>query len=187
MGEKEKKPLFVKTGFSFVTSEGTDVSFGPLVAMGGSIQVDSESDTNRYALDFLAMGGSLSVGSEVSFDFATTDMYSDGIVYANPLRNSNPAIDDLTGPCLIYQGQVAPGTGMSGAIMFLSVGLGLAASWIAFSTGVGATLVPAIVISSSHAIVIYWGNLISLPSAGVTGALGYLSVSDARVMKSAFK
>ena len=187
MGEKKSKPLFVESGFKFVTSRGADFGIGPLVLSGGGIYVDSDSDCNRRLLNFRAVGVGKGV-ADVSFDFATPSMYSDGRIYTNTFRNAKVTIDDLTGPCLIYQGQIAPsGTGMAGTIMFLSVGLGLAAGWAAFSTGIGASLAPAIVISSCRAVVVYWGNIWALPgNAGVSGALGYLSLSDALVMKSAF-
>ncbi len=193
MNEKDK-PLFADSGLKFVTSEGADLSIGPsvgaAVASAGSIYVDSKTDSNRYKLNYGGGGVSLSLGPLVGFDFATADMFSDGVIYANTLRNESVAIGDISGPCLVYQGQFSPGlvaAGASATIMFLNVGLGLVAGWIAFCSGWGAPLAPAIVISSCRAIVIYWSKNYGTPGVGVSGTLGWLSVGDARVMKKSFE
>jgi len=65
-------------------------------------------------------------------------------------------------------------------VMFLSMGAGLVSGFVASMTGVGALLAPALMIRSCRAIVAMRGVSYATPNAGISGALGYLSLGDAK-------
>ncbi len=178
-------PLFVDSGWKFSTSEGADISAGlnliSVTASSGSLFLD-DSSGSQYQFDYISAGASLGIGLAISLDFATKDMFSTGIVYANSLESETPDADDLTGACLIYQGTGISlfGAGATGSVIFLDVGLGIVASWAAFaaSGGMAGGLAPAIVIASCSAVVAYSGLVLGTGGAGVSGALGWVSLFE---------
>ena len=175
------------SGWEFVTSKGRDASAGVTLFLGisasqGSLYVAPHlAKDNPYELKFRSVGGSASIGlPPASYDVATKDMESAGVIYANPLRISEAilTLDDLTGPYLAYSisySGLSTLEGRSWTVMFIGVGLGLIAAFPLTCSGIGAPLGPAAVISSCHASVWFWGDLIGTPGAGVTGSLGYIT------------
>lgn len=184
---EESRTFLQDSGWEYVTSEGRDANVGgktfSLAVAQGSIYVAPHlAKDDPYELNYKSVGGSAGVSiSPISYDLATKDMQSAGVIYANPLRISGATLtlDDMTGAYLAYGISVSDLVGRSWTVMFFGVGLGLATSWLAAMSGVGAALAPAIVISSCHASIWFWSDLIATtPGATVTGSLGYISVAS---------
>jgi hypothetical protein len=167
-------------GFKFDTSEGIDLSASKFGVSSGTIYLTDLAKDRRIGLSYAALGMGLSPFPG-GIDFSTMDMDCIGGIYPNPIHDqAELTLNDITGWCLIYQGQfVALGGGYL-TVMFLSLGAGLVAGAIAGMTGVGSLLAPLLLIRSCRAIVAIRGISHGTPNVGVSGAIGYLSTGDAR-------
>lgn len=188
----DSKPFYNKTDWTFETSEGADAGMGllfGLTASSGAIYVEKVGEDKQYKLNFIAGGASLSLPDGMpSFDFATADMFSTGVIYSNPLK-SGMTLDEFSGVCLIYQGSIltVAGAGWSGTVIFFGAGPALVKGFIAACTGVGIPVAPAVVVASCRGLAAYTGESRGIPGAGVSGSLGYIFFKEAaQLMKPAF-
>jgi hypothetical protein len=187
---KDLIPYFSESALKYDGSAGGDVSIGvdfiSAIASSGMIWI-VEGD-ERYKFNYRSVGASYGLSLPVSMTLSLPQTFSDGIIYANTFRNKTLGAENLTGPCFILQGEAVSwgGAGGGGTALFMSVGLGLAAAWVASMSG-RPELSPLAIMGSCRAVVFYAGVVIGVPNAGVSCQLGYLTIDDAKFMKSAFK
>jgi peptidoglycan hydrolase-like protein with peptidoglycan-binding domain len=168
-------------GFRFATSEGIGLSASLFGISSGTIYLDDLSNNTRIALSYASLGlGKSSVPG--GYDYSNLDMECTGEVYPNPIygRVEVTSLNDIIGWCLIYQAQYVGLQGRYVTRMFLSMGEGLVYGSIASLTGVGALVAPVLMIRSCKAIVAIRGISGGSPNAALSGAIGYLSLGDAK-------
>jgi hypothetical protein len=194
--------LLIDSGWEFVTSEGLNYGVSKVALSHGNLFVApkntsdpdpyGKSRDNPYKLSFFSVGGSYGVSSvPINVDGATTEMFSAGVIYANPLRTSgeNLTIHDLTGKCLVYSVSGVAGGGRSFTVMFIGVGLAILGTVLAtIASAAGgpaaiaavAALTPAAIISSCKASVFFMGISFGTPapSAGATVQVGNISLGS---------
>lgn len=174
-------------GFKFDDSRGIDIG-GKYGGTAGTLKVTDMANLKSYTLNYAAVGAGVS--TPVNFSFSTYDMTSVGLVYPIGRTHEELTLDDITGWCLIYQVQgssIMGGLGGSVTLMLLSVGAGLVGGLLASLTGAGALLAPAIVLKSCRAAVAQAGWNATIPSAGVSGAIGYLGFGDVKGKLAVFQ
>ena len=167
-------------GFRFGTSEGIGLSAGMFGISSGTIYLDDLSNNTRIALSYASLGlGKSSVPG--GYDYSNVDMECTGDVYPNPIHGkAEVTLNDITGWCLIYQAQYVGLQGRYVTRMYLSMGEGLIEGYILSLTGIGALIAPVAMIRSCKAIVAITGISGGSPNAAVSGAIGYLSLGDAK-------
>lgn len=170
-------PELTGVGFKFDGSRGIDIG-GSYGISAGTLKVIDMAKLTSYTLNYAAVGAG--VGTPVTFDFSTYDMTSVGLVYPTGRTHEELTLNDITGWCLIYQVQGGSMFGGYLTLMLLSVGAGLVGGMLASTTGVGALLGPAIVLKSCRAVVAVAGQNATMPSAGLSGAIGYLGFGDVK-------
>jgi len=164
-------------GYKFDTSRGIDIG-GSYGVSAGTLDLTDMENLKSYKLNYAAVGAGL--GTPITFDFSTYDMTSVGLVYPIDRTHDELTLNDITGWCLIYQVQGGSMFGGYVTLMLLSVGAGLVGGMLASLTGVGTLLAPAIVLKSCRAVVALAGWNATIPSAGVSGAIGYLGFGDVK-------
>lgn len=173
-------PDVLAQGFRFATSEGIGVGVSILGVTAGTIYLDDLSNNTRIPLSYAALGvGKSSV--PLGYDYSNLDMDCTGEIYPNPIHGkAEVTLNDITGWCLVYQAQYVGLQGRYVTRMFLSMGEGLVYGAIASLTGIGAFVAPVFMIRSCKAIVAIRGISGGSPNAALSGAIGYLSLGDAK-------
>ena len=173
-------PELTAEGFRFKGSEGLDVGASIYGISAGSIYLEDLSKNRTVGLSYAALGLGCSY-LPAGYDFSTEAMDCTGGIYPNPIRGqAELTMNDITGWCLIYQGQWTAGGGIYATRMFLSLGAGLVSGFVASMTGIGTLVAPVLMVRSCRAIVAFRGINQGTPNAGLSGAIGYLSFGDAR-------
>jgi Putative peptidoglycan binding domain len=114
-------------GFRFKGSAGVDLSVEKFGIGSGLLELDDLWNRKTIVLSYAALGLGLSP-VPASISYSSMNMASVGRIYPNPVRGQDElTLDDITGWCLIYQGQftVLGLPGGTGTLMFLSLGAGL--------------------------------------------------------------
>jgi hypothetical protein len=173
-------PELTAEGFRFAGSQGHDLSAGLYGISSGSIDLLDLSKNKTVRLSYAALGlGKSNVPA--AYNFTNEQTNCTGEVYPNPIHGqAELTMGDITGWCLIYQAQWAAGGGMGATRMFLSMGAGLVSGFLASMTGIGTLVAPALMVRSCRAIVAFRGTVLGTPNASLSGAVGYLSLGDAR-------
>ena len=171
-------------GFEINDSTGIDIG-GKFGVTAGSLKVTDMAKLKSYTLNYAAVGAG--VGTAVTFSFSNNDIRTLGLVYPIGRTHEEMTLDDITGWCLIYQVQGGSVFGGSVTLMLLSVGAGLVGGMLAGATGIGALLAPAILLRSCRGVVALAGVNWTIPSAGVSGAIGYLGFGDVKSKFAAFQ
>jgi hypothetical protein len=156
------------SNIEFVNSQS--VGGGALIGTGtvGSFDFKLGSETRT----FLLVAGGVSLGkAPVSVAFSTKKHPAFNRVYTGLLR-SDPTLDDLNGPCVVYSGAIAgalvPLFGGSVSIYCLLSGLGLA---VATSGG----FMPPAVIPAARAFLFLLGAQSGTPEVSFSVQVGALS------------
>jgi peptidoglycan hydrolase-like protein with peptidoglycan-binding domain len=173
-------PELTGESFRFDTSMGIDISADKFGATSGMIVLEEMSKRTRMPLHYAAVG----VGKSVvpwGVDLSTTEMPCDGGIYPNLIHGEEKlTLNDITGWCLIYQGQIVNIDGNYWTVMFLSMGKGFVYSFYGtlLTGGRGIVAVPALMLKSCRAIVAFKGANVGTLNGGGSGAIGYLGLSD---------
>ena len=173
-------PELTGESFRFETSEGLNIAATKFGVSAGTIYLEEMSKRTMMGLSYAALGLGVS-RVPWGVDFSTMDMDCAGGIYPNLIHGEEKVtLNDITGWCLIYQGQFVALSGGYLTVMFLSMGAGLVSGFVAGMTGVGALVAPVLMVRSCRAIVAIRGISHGTPNAGLSGALGYLSLGDAK-------
>lgn len=175
-------PELSGVSYRFDSSDGVNVSASIFGVSAGSLHLKEMSKGTTIRLSYAALGlGASPIPAAI--DVSAADLDSIGGIYPSPLRGETElTLNDITGWCLIYSGVFVSGVrpGASVTLMFLSMGAGLVSGFAASLTGIGTLVAPVLMIRSCRAIVATAGFVLGSPNAGVSGAIGYLSLGDAR-------
>ena len=175
-------PEFTGESFRFHTSRGVDISASVYGLSAGSIYLEEMSKRTIMELQYAALGLGKSV-MPWGVDLSTTEMTCDGGIWPNLIHGKEVlTLNDITGWCLIYQGQIVNIDGNYATVMFLSMGEGLVTSFYAalLTGGFGVVAMPALMARSCKAIVAIKGVNVGFLNGGVAGAIGYLGFGDAK-------
>lgn len=177
-----QKVRLLDSGWKFVTSEGANIGITAfdlgIVGNTGRIFIAPQNAPKEpYELKFISGGLGLSL-APVSMDFATKSMYSAGVLYSNPLIKGCLTLEDLKGACIIYSASVHDGDGISLTLILIGVGLGIVKGFFAAASGFAFPLAPLVVLSSCHAMVFFYGDLLGTPDLGLSATLGYITYPD---------
>jgi hypothetical protein len=175
-------PIFTGESYRFDTSWGVNISASKYGVSEGGIRLEEMSKRTMVDLQYCAVGLGKSI-MPAGFDLSTEEMTCDGIIHANWLRGLEVlTLNDITGWCLIYQGQIVNIDGNYGTVMFLSMGEGLVTSFYAalLTAGVGIVAMPALMVRSCRAVVAIKGVNVGPLNGGVSGAIGYLGLGQAK-------
>ena len=175
-------PELSGVSYRFEGSDSFNVSVKMFGVSAGYLDLREMSKGTMIRLSFAALG----LGESpipVAVDVSDADLDSIGGIYPSPLRGETElTLNDITGWCLIYSGVLISGVRPGGSVtlMFLSMGQGMVYGLAAGMTGIGALAAPALMVRSCRAIVATAGFNKGSPNIGVSGAIGYLSLGDAR-------
>ena len=173
-------PLLTGESYRFHTSMGIDISVDRYGATAGAIVLEEMSKRTFIQLNYAA----LSVGQSImpgSIDLSTAEMDCVGGIYPNLIHgNEKLTLNDITGWCLIYQGQIVNLDGRYLTVMFLSMGWGMIASFYAtlLTAGRGIVAMPALMLKSCKAVVAFGGVNVGFLQGGASGAIGYLGLNS---------
>ena len=172
----------MEQGYKFSNSRGVNISASKYGVSEGALYLEELSLGTLVELQYCAVGVGISI-MPISFDFSTTDMTCDGVIYPNPIHGGLPlTLNDITGFCLIYQGQIVNIDGNYGTLMLLSMGEGMVTSFYAtlLTGGYGIFAMPALMVRSCRAVVAMKGVNVGPLQGGVSGAIGYLGLGQAK-------
>ena len=173
-------PELTGVSYRFDGSEGLNIAAKKFGISAGTIYLEEMTKRTMMGLSYAALGLGVS-RVPWGVDFSTMAMDCVGGIYPNLIHGEETVtLNDITGWCLIYQGQFVALSGGYATVMFLSMGAGLASGFVAGMTGVGALVAPVLMVKSCRAIVAFRGISHGTPNAGVSGAIGYLSLGDAK-------
>ena len=173
-------PELTGVSYRFETSEGVNLAATKFGVSAGTIYLEEMSKRTMMGLSYAALGLGVS-RVPWGIDFSTMDMDCVGGIYPNLIHGKETVtLNDITGWCLIYQGEFVALGGGYVTVMFLSMGEGLVFSFGAAMTGVGTLVAPVLMARSCKAIVAMRGINHGTPNAGLSGAIGYLSLGDAQ-------
>jgi peptidoglycan hydrolase-like protein with peptidoglycan-binding domain len=169
-------------GYRFDTSEGVNIAASIYGLSAGTIYLEEMEKRTKIGLSYAALGlGASPVPAAV--DLSTMEMDCIGGIYPNLIHgNEVVTLNDITGWCLIYQGVFVSGVRPGGylTVMFLSMGAGLVSGFAASMTGIGTLVAPVLMARSCKAIVAIAGFNTGSSNMGVSGAIGYLSLGNAK-------
>ncbi|GEP58594.1 peptidoglycan-binding domain-containing protein [Reyranella soli] len=173
-------PELTGVSYRFETSEGVNLAATKFGVSAGTIYLEEMSKRTMMGLSYAALGLGVS-RVPWGIDFSTMDMDCVGGIYPNLIHGKETVtLNDITGWCLIYQGEFVALGGGYVTVMFLSMGEGLVFGFGATMTGVGTLVAPVLMARSCKAIVAMRGINHGTPNAGLSGAIGYLSLGDAQ-------
>ena len=171
-------PELTGESFRFDTSMGIDISYDIFGATSGIIVLEEMSKRTFMNLHYAAV----SVGKSIlpaGVDLSTKEMDCVGGIYPNLIHGEEKlTLNDITGWCLIYQGQIVNLDGRYLTVMFLSMGWGMISSfYLSLLTGGGGIVaLPLLMLKSCKAIVAFGGVNIGSLQGGASGAIGYLGL-----------
>jgi|EndMetStandDraft_8_1072994.scaffolds.fasta_scaffold118856_2 hypothetical protein len=173
-------PELTGESYRFDTSMGIDISYDIFGATSGIIVLEEMSKRTFMNLHY----GAVSVGKSIlpaGIDFSTKEMDCVGGIYPNLIHGEEKlTLNDITGWCLIYQGQVVNLDGRYLTVMFLSMGWGMIASFYVslLTGGSGIVALPLLMLKSCKAIVAFGGVNVGSLQGGASGAIGYLGLGS---------
>ena len=173
-------PELTGESFRFDTSMGIDISADIFGATSGMIVLEEMSKRTIMHLQYAAVGAGRSI-LPAGVDLSTTAMDCVGGIYPNLIHGEEKlTLNDITGWCLIYQGQVVNLDGRYLTVMFLSMGWGMIASFYVslLTAGRGIVAMPALMLKSCKAIVAFKGANVGTLNGGASGAIGYLGLGS---------
>lgn len=175
-------PEFTGESYRFDTSRGVDISASIYGASSGSIFLEEMSKRTIMELQYAAVSLGKSV-MPAGLDLSTMAMDCVGGIYPNLVHGEEKlTLNDITGWCMIYQGQVVNLDGRYLTVMFLSMGEGMVTSFYAtlLTGGYGIVAMPLLMLRSCRAIVAFGGVNVGTLNGGASGAIGYLGLGDPR-------
>ena len=173
-------PELTGVSYRFETSEGVNIAATKFGVSAGTIYLEEMSKRTMMGLSYAALGLGVS-RLPWGVDFSTMEMDCVGGIYPNLIHGKETVtLNDITGWCLIYQGEFVALGGGYVTIMFLSMGEGLVGTFVASLLGAGPIVGPVVMTRSCRAIVAMRGINHGTPNAGLSGAIGYLSLGDAK-------
>ena len=173
-------PELTGVSYRFETSEGVNIAATKFGVSAGTIYLEEMSKRTMMGLSYAALGVGVS-RVPWGVDFSTMEMDCVGGIYPNLIHGKETVtLNDITGWCLIYQGEFIALGGGYVTVMFLSMGAGLVSGFAASMTGVGTLVAPVLMVKSCRAIVAMRGINHGTPNAGLSGAIGYLSLGNAK-------
>jgi peptidoglycan hydrolase-like protein with peptidoglycan-binding domain len=177
-------PELTGVSYRFDTSEGINISLSKFGFSAGNIHLEEMSKRVKIPISYAALGMGKSP-IPAAIDLSTVDMDCIGGIYPNRIHGETElTLNDITGWCLIYQGVFVSGVRPGGyaTLMLLSMGEGLITSFYAtlLTAGFGIIAMPALMLKSCRAFVAIGGINSGSSNMGVSGAIGYLSLGDAR-------
>jgi hypothetical protein len=175
-------PELSGVSYRFEGSDGINISASIFGVSAGYLDLKEMSKGTMIRLSYAALGlGESPIPAAI--DVSDADLDSIGGIYPSPLRGETElTLNDITGWCLIYSGVLISGVRPGGSVtlMFLSMGQGMVYGLAASMTGIGALVAPALMVRSCRAIVATAGFNKGSTNIGASGAIGYLSLGDAR-------
>ncbi len=175
-------PELTGESFRFETSRGVNISADIYGVSVGSIYLEEMSKRTVMELQYCALGLGKSV-MPAGIDLSTMEMDCVGGIYPNIVHgNEVLTLNDITGWCLIYQGQIVNLDGRYLTVMFLGMGEGLVTSFYAtlLTAGFGIVAMPALMLKSCRAVVAMKGVNVGTLNGGGSGAIGYLGLGDVK-------
>jgi outer membrane protein OmpA-like peptidoglycan-associated protein len=110
-----------KSGWTWVTSAGGSVGYGPFSAGSGSFTLKSPTG-DEVQFNYKSVGGGASLGSKFNAAGSTPDSFSVGDVYlSDTFSGSELSLTDVEGFCLSQEASLGAGIGGSAAIMLLGI------------------------------------------------------------------
>ena len=130
--------IFFPSGWRFVTSDGEELSAGPLWSaslQNGTLYVRRENSREIHTLNYSAIGAGVSVGSPVNLGVSSRALPSEGEIVMGSMAVRTLAPRDFAGPCTILSGNLSALAADSGSVFMFGVSPGLVSGIVSVVLG----------------------------------------------------